>query len=591
MFRIRRIYDDTLAIDREAIVQVQGILREQFQALKEDDVVKLAARLKNPLKYRFRSILFVADDQRGHVKGFALVLHAPDEGFCYLDFISVEPRRAGGGIGSALYERVREETLALNGIGLFFESLPDDPKLCRDSTEVLKQNRARLKFYENYGACPIIHTEYETPLVPEDVCPPYLVFDPLGKDGVLSRDSARRVVRAILERKYGRFSPPGYIDKVVASFKDDPVRLRAPKYIRKRPPLRVRLTRSLERRIPLVINDKHRIHHVHERGYVESPARISHILDGIGGLDFFEKKNPLRFSEKYIKKVHDKQYVDYLKRMSSLIEPDRSVYPYVFPIRNKTRPPREMPVRAGYYCIDTFTPLNRNAYLAAKRAVDCALTAARVLLEGYRLAYALVRPPGHHAERRAFGGFCYFNSGAIAADYLSRHGKVAVLDIDYHHGNGTQDIFYNRSDVLTLSIHGHPKFAYPYFTGFREERGTGAGEGYNVNFPLKESVGGEVYRKVLDKALKRIIRFRPQFLIVALGLDTAKGDPTGTWNLLAGDFYTNGRHIGSLRLPTLVIQEGGYRTRSLGTNARRFFSGLWEGALFNHETNTRTNTG
>jgi len=209
--------------------------------------------------------------------------------------------------------------------------------------------------------------------------------------------------------------------------------------------------------------------------------------------------------------------------------------------------------------------------------VDCALTAAEKLLEGYRLAYALVRPPGHHAERRTFGGFCYFNSAAVAAQYLSAYGKVAVLDIDYHHGNGQQEIFYERSDVLTISIHGHPRFTFPYFSGFAQERGAGPGEGYNVNVPLPESVDGERYRQVLGKVLRRLAKFGPRFLIVALGLDTARGDPTGTWSLRPKDFEANGMMIGALHLPTLVVQEGGYNNRVLGVNARRFLMGLWSG--------------
>ena len=156
-------------------------------------------------------------------------------------------------------------------------------------------------------------------------------------------------------------------------------------------------------------------------------------------------------------------------------------------------------MRAGYYCIDTFTPISRNAYPAARRGVDCALTAARELLAGRRIAYALVRPPGHHAERRSFGGFCYFNNNAIAAQYLTAYGRVAILDIDYHHGNGQQDIFYRRSDVLTVSIHGHPGFAYPYFSGFKEECGEGEGEGFNLNLPLPEAVDGAAYRKALER--------------------------------------------------------------------------------------------
>jgi acetoin utilization deacetylase AcuC-like enzyme/GNAT superfamily N-acetyltransferase len=272
--------------------------------------------------------------------------------------------------------------------------------------------------------------------------------------------------------------------------------------------------------------------------------------------------------------VHDADFVHYIRRACREAPDTNSLYPYVFPIRNKARPPKERSVLAGYYCIDTFTPLNRNAYPAARHGVDCALTAARQILNGRRLAYALVRPPGHHAERRSFGGFCYLNNNAIAAHYLSRNGRVAILDIDYHHGNGQQDIFYRRSDVLTVSIHGHPEFAYPYFTGFREEVGEGAGEGFNHNLLLPERTDAVKYRRTLAEALGRIEAFAPEFLVLALGLDTAKGDPTGTWSLTAKDFEVNGRLIGELGLPTLVIQEGGYRSRTLGVNVRRFFAGL-----------------
>jgi acetoin utilization deacetylase AcuC-like enzyme/ribosomal protein S18 acetylase RimI-like enzyme len=252
----------------------------------------------------------------------------------------------------------------------------------------------------------------------------------------------------------------------------------------------------------------------------------------------------------------------------------KSLYPYIFPIRNKTRPPKEPSVLSGYYCIDTFTPINRNVYPAARRGVDCTLTAAAEILAGRRIAYALVRPPGHHAERRAFGGFCYFNNNAIAAQYLCAHGRVAILDIDFHHGNGQQDAFYRRSDILTISIHGHPRFAYPYFSGFEDEIGEGEGEGFNWNLPLPEAVDGPHYRKALGKAIARIHTFKPHFLIVALGVDTAKGDPTGTWQLTGKDFDANGRLIGAMGLPTLVVQEGGYRTRTLGASVFNFFTGL-----------------
>ncbi len=154
---------------------------------------------------------------------------------------------------------------------------------------------------------------------------------------------------------------------------------------------------------------------------------------------------------------------------------------------------------------------------------------------------------------------------------------MVVIDIDYHHGNGTQDIFYTRSDVLTISIHGHPNFAYPYFSGFSEETGEGHGKGYNINYPLPEKIDGQRYRDTLNRAIWHIKKFKPRFFIISLGLDTAKNDPTGTWTLRASDFYENGRILGRLRIQTLVVQEGGYDNRVLGVNARHFFRGLWEG--------------
>lgn len=573
MFRIRRLFDDVLPANKHAIAQVQDILRSQFTGLSEEEISSLPDKLRNPLRYRFRSILIVADDLQGNVKGFALLLHAPDLGFCYLDFLSTARQRMGRGIGSILYERVREESRALNCSGLYFESLADDPQLCREAA-LLRQNAARLRFYERYGARPIVGTLYEAPLTPEAGCPPYLVYDGLGRREPLRRDEIRPIVRAILERKYARLYPPGGLDRVVESFRDDPVRLRAPRYAGGERPTPVTPTRSPDQRIALVLNEQQAIHHVRERGYVEAPARIGAILRRLDRFELFERIRVRHYPDRLLRTVHDPDLLGYLRRVCAGLGPNHSVYPYVFPIRNEARPPKDLAYRAGYYCIDTFTPLNGQAYAAARSAVDCALTAADEILTGRRLAYALVRPPGHHAERRSYGGFCYLNSTAIAANYLSGFGRVAVLDVDYHHGNGTQDIFFERADVLTVSIHGHPSIAYPFFSGYADERGAGAGEGYNLNLPLPEEADGERYRQALQRALRRIRRFRPDFLVVALGLDTAKHDPTGSWNLLAADFEANGRLIGGLGLSTLVVQQGGYYTRSLGTNALRFFLGL-----------------
>ncbi len=581
MFRIRKITNPFLEGNIKTIEKIKSIIRIQFPAIKEKTIEDTLEQMINPAKTQSYSFVIVVDDFNGNIRGFAIFMYMADLKICYLDLLAVNPDTQTSGVGGSIYERLREEALSLNSIGIFFESLPDDPELCRDRT-YLTQNKKRLAFYERHGARPIINTNYETPVKEESDCPPYMVYDDLGTGRPLSATELKTIYRSILKRKYYDYCPPEYVNMVVESVNDDPVKIRPPIYSIKADNKDNNSISHSAFKIQLFVNGKHQIHHVREIGYVESPVRVKSIFREISKLGIISEGKVNEYPDKFIYEVHDRKYVKYFKTVCNGLEPGKSVYPYVFPIRNVAKPPKVLSVRAGYYCIDTFTPLNMNAYLAARWGVNCSLTAADSILAGNRIAYALTRPPGHHAERFVFGGFCYFNNSAIAANYISKYGKVAILDVDYHHGNGQQQIFYQRNDVLTISIHGHPSFAYPYFSGFKEEKGAGAGLGYNYNFPLKEELNGEEYRIILQKALLIIDKFNPEYLVIALGLDTAKGDPTGTWSLTAKDFSLNSKMLAKLKLPTLFIQEGGYRNRVLGINARSILKGFYDEYIRDH---------
>ncbi len=548
MYRIRRVFDDTTPFDARQIERVQNIIREQFPETDDAQVRDLPEKLRNPFKERFRYLLFAADRGAEQLDGFALVSAEPKLRFCYLDYISAaNVSKTGRGIGGSLYERVREEARALGYLGIFFEVYPDDPESCSNA-ELLQENIARLRFYERYGARPIANIAYQEPWSEksedEDNLP-FLVFDGLGVESVLRRAKLKLIIRAILERKFGDICSPSYIDKVVQSVEDDPVKLRDYRYRKSSgKPVPAAVKPSPDRRIALIVAEQHSIHHIAERGYLEAPVRIVKILEEIEKTEMFRRVPVRSSSESLILAVHDKEFVNYLRDVCVPMTDKDLIYPYVFPLRNHARPPIDLALKAGYYCMDTFTPITKHIWKAARSSVDCAVRGANEILGGSRLAYALVRPPGHHAEKRAFGGFCYLNNAAVAADYLSRQGRVAILDIDYHHGNGQQNIFYRRADVLTLSIHGHPSEAYPYFSGFREEKGEGQGLGYNVNFPLGNNIEGEEYRKVLNQALERVRRFHHRFLVVPLGFDTATGAPTGSCRCGCS---SSGRCIGTRR--------------------------------------------
>ena len=233
--------------------------------------------------------------------------------------------------------------------------------------------------------------------------------------------------------------------------------------------------------------------------------------------------------------------------------------------------------RLGGYCFDTATPIVEGTYAAARAAVDVALTAARRVLEGAPLAYGLCRPPGHHAGTRLFGGYCYFNNAAIVAQSLVDGGaaRVAILDIDYHHGNGTQQIFWERGDVLYVSLHGDPSGAYPYFSGYASELGGLAGTGRNRNFPLAPHTDIAGYAAALREALELIGDFGPDGpLVVSLGFDTFERDPISDLALRTADYQRLGAMIGELGRPVIALQEGGYALDAIGANAVSFFAGL-----------------
>ncbi|MBN2644445.1 MAG: hypothetical protein JXR59_03105 [Desulfuromonadaceae bacterium] len=320
MFRIRRIFDSVIPSNQSAIGQVLEILQAQFPTARPIDFEKLPEQLTDPLKYRYRSLLLVAEDGVGKVKGFAMLLHFPDVRAVYLELISAAPKGTGGGIGGALYERVREEALALRPLGLFFECSVDDPQAIQDPV-LLKSNKARLKFYERYGARPIINNDYATPVHPGDSDLYYLVYDNLGQSHPLPRAALKKIVRAVLERKYGDLLNRGQIEEVVRSFRDDPVQLRAPRYQKERAPAKYDIP---HKPIALIVNEGHDIHHVKDRGYVEAPVRIASILHEIDKSGLFRRLAPRRMAERHIKAVHDRHFVDYLRRACASLSPTQS---------------------------------------------------------------------------------------------------------------------------------------------------------------------------------------------------------------------------------------------------------------------------
>lgn len=306
--------------------------------------------------------------------------------------------------------------------------------------------------------------------------------------------------------------------------------------------------------------------------HAETPERIDRIKASLGEIEGMQFILPRRFPLSWIERVHDHAYVSYLAEAGRNAG-STYMYPSVFPYGADQRTRQEVGMR-GMYSFDTYTPVSSTTYEAARGSAMAALTAASYVRRGEQVVYALCRPPGHHAERAKMGGYCYFNNTAIAAEYLSTRGRVAILDIDVHHGNGTQDIFYSRSDVLVVNIHAHPDTRFPYFTGRANEHGEGEGVGYNLNFPLPLATRDIAYHRTLRSALTRIGQFDPVYLVVSVGYDTHQDDPIGGFCLSTEYYSCLAGAIAGLHLPTVLIQEGGYNTEMLGTVAQTFVRGF-----------------
>jgi acetoin utilization deacetylase AcuC-like enzyme len=239
--------------------------------------------------------------------------------------------------------------------------------------------------------------------------------------------------------------------------------------------------------------------------------------------------------------------------------------------------PENFSARMGLFSFDAGTPLTAGSWVAARAGAACAIDAAREVSRGaVRSAFALSRPPGHHAGAEFFGGYCFLNNAALAAQGLRDGGaaRVAVLDVDYHHGNGTQAIFYERADVLTVSIHGDPRTEYPYFLGHADERGAGAGRGANLNLPLPRGTDFARWRAALHAGLGAIRGFGAEALVVALGVDTFEGDPISGFRLRSDDYHEVGRAIAAAALPTVFVFEGGYAVAEVGINTANVLEGF-----------------
>jgi acetoin utilization deacetylase AcuC-like enzyme len=310
----------------------------------------------------------------------------------------------------------------------------------------------------------------------------------------------------------------------------------------------------------------------------EKPARATHLLESAlkAGM---EQVTPADYGLSPIARVHTPEYIAFLsgiyERWQRIEGASDEVIPNIHPDRRDGSYPASAVGQAGYHQADTACPIGPNSWESIRWSANAAVEAARAVRAGDPCAYALCRPPGHHAFRDLAGGFCFVNNSAVAAEELLQDGKrVAILDVDLHHGNGTQGVFYDRADVLTVSIHADPVRFYPFFWGHADERGTGPGLGFNLNLPIPRGTADEAYMPVLEKALDRVEAFAPDALVVALGLDGYEGDPFGGLAISTEGFARIGQAIAKrLPMPAVLVQEGGYLCEELGLNLERFIAG------------------
>ena len=315
---------------------------------------------------------------------------------------------------------------------------------------------------------------------------------------------------------------------------------------------------------------------------VEVPERVERVRAEIEARKLGPILEPREFGNEPLLRIHDPDFVGFLttahaqwtKRYGEREAAD--AYPSVWPARGlRERRHGDIESQLGSYAFDTATPITKGTWAAAHAGANTALSAAQAIRDGERAAFALARPPGHHASADVFGGYCYLNNVAIAAQWLADAGmRPAILDVDYHHGNGTQAIFYRRDDVFFASVHADPAFAYPHFLGFADELGEGNGEGFNLNLPLPRGTDWGGYSLALATALDAIAAFRPDVLLVSLGLDTYEHDPICRFRITTEDYLRIGARIATLGKPTLFIFEGGYHIEALGRNTANVLEGF-----------------